>query len=398
MLWLSFARRYMFSPKSHSVINIIAVVSIIAIAVPTAATIILLAMFGGLDKTIREIYATADADIEITSTQGQTFAQADIDYDAIANIEGVCNYTSYIEQSVIIATQSNRTAVTLRGIDSNYGKVLTTEKHIIDGSFESIQQGDVIAGVTIASTIGVYGIGAEVELYALNRKQMSTLLPTSGLSRMKSHLGGVSMANADLDAKLVLVDIAKAQELLNHDGKITHIAIDLTEGADIEHVRHEIEGIVGEGFEVLTREEKNASLNDIMELEKFIILLIGCFIALIAAFSIVGSVVMLLTEKRRDITIIKAMGGNDTLIRRIFVGEGLLLTICGTLIGTILGVGFALLQEHFGLIKLEGNMVVENYPIDINIYDIILVALIMISIGYIISQLTVRTTLRRYKK
>jgi ABC-type lipoprotein release transport system permease subunit len=388
----------MFSPKSHSVINIIAVVSIIAIAVPTAATIILLAMFGGLDKTIREIYATADADIEITSTQGQTFAQADIDYDAIANIEGVCNYTSYIEQSVIIATQSNRTAVTLRGIDSNYGKVLTTEKHIIDGSFESIQQGDVIAGVTIASTIGVYGIGAEVELYALNRKQMSTLLPTSGLSRMKSHLGGVSMANADLDAKLVLVDIAKAQELLNHDGKITHIAIDLTEGADIEHVRHEIEGIVGEGFEVLTREEKNASLNDIMELEKFIILLIGCFIALIAAFSIVGSVVMLLTEKRRDITIIKAMGGNDTLIRRIFVGEGLLLTICGTLIGTILGVGFALLQEHFGLIKLEGNMVVENYPIDINIYDIILVALIMISIGYIISQLTVRTTLRRYKK
>jgi lipoprotein-releasing system permease protein len=388
----------MFSPKSHSVINIIAGVSIIAIAVPTAATIILLAMFGGLDKTIREIYATADADIEITSTQGQTFAQADIDYDAIANIEGVCNYTSYIEQSVIIATQSNRTAVTLRGIDSNYGKVLTTEKHIIDGSFESIQQGDVIAGVTIASTIGVYGIGAEVELYALNRKQMSTLLPTSGLSRMKSHLGGVSMANADLDAKLVLVDIAKAQELLNHDGKITHIAIDLTEGADIEHVRHEIEGIVGEGFEVLTREEKNASLNDIMELEKFIILLIGCFIALIAAFSIVGSVVMLLTEKRRDITIIKAMGGNDTLIRRIFVGEGLLLTICGTLIGTILGVGFALLQEHFGLIKLEGNMVVENYPIDINIYDIILVALIMISIGYIISQLTVRTTLRRYKK
>lgn len=388
----------MFSPKSHSVINIIAVVSIIAIAVPTAATIILLAMFGGLDKTIREIYATADADIEITSTQGQTFAQADIDYDAIANIEGVCNYTSYIEQSVIIATQSNRTAVTLRGIDSNYGKVLTTEKHIIDGSFESIQQGDVIAGVTIASTIGVYGIGAEVELYALNRKQMSTLLPTSGLSRMKSHLGGVSMANADLDAKLVLVDIAKAQELLNHDGKITHIAIDLTEGADIEHVRHEIEGIVGEGFEVLTREEKNTSLNDIMELEKFIILLIGCFIALIAAFSIVGSVVMLLTEKRRDITIIKAMGGNDTLIRRIFVGEGLLLTICGTLIGTILGVGFALLQEHFGLIKLEGNMVVENYPIDINIYDIILVALIMISIGYLISQLTVRTTLRRYKK
>ena len=398
MLWLSFARRYMFSPKSHSVINIIAVVSIIAIAVPTAATIILLAMFGGLDKTIREIYATADADIEITSTQGQTFAQADIDYDAIANIEGVCNYTSYIEQSVIIATQSNRTAVTLRGIDSNYGKVLTTEKHIIDGSFESIQQGDVIAGVTIASTIGVYGIGAEVELYALNRKQMSTLLPTSGLSRMKSHLGGVSMANADLDAKLVLIDIAKAQELLNHDGKITHIAIDLTEGTDIEHVRHEIEGIVGEGFEVLTREEKNASLNDIMELEKFIILLIGCFIALIAAFSIVGSVVMLLTEKRRDITIIKAMGGNDTLIRRIFVGEGLLLTICGTLIGTILGVGFALLQEHFGLIKLEGNMVVENYPIDINIYDIILVALIMISIGYLISQLTVRTTLRRYKK
>ena len=398
MLWFSFARRYMFSPKSHSVINIIAMVSVIAIAVPTAATIILLAMFGGLDKTISEIYATADADMEITSTQGKTFATADVDYAALEAIDGVAGHTSYLEQSVIIATQSNRTAVTLRGIDTNYGKVLTAEKHIVDGSFESINNGDIIAGATIASTIGAYGIGCDVELYALNRKQISTLLPTSGFSRLKSHLGGVSMANAELDAQLVLIDIAKAQELLNHDGKVTHIALDIEDGTDYERVRKDVESVMGEGFEVQTREEKNGAMNEIMELEKFVIMLIGCFIALIAAFSIVGSVVMLITEKRRDITILKAMGGNDTLIRRIFIGEGLLLTISGTLIGIILGVGFCLLQQHYGLIKLEGNMVVESYPIDINLYDIMAVALIMVAIGYLISQLTVRTTLRRYKK
>ena len=399
MLWFKIARRYMFSPKSHSVINIIACVSVIAIAVPTAATIILLSMFEGLDNTIREIYSTSDADIEVTSTKGRNFSQSTIDYDAIAAIEGVDSYTSYIEQSVMIATPGYRTTVTLRGVDKGYADVLNIEEFISAGSLKSLDDGAIIAGSTIAGNLGIYNaIGAEVKLNALNRQQLSTILPTSGISRTKSYLGGIMTANAELDAKMVIMDIARAQKLLNCDGKITHIAIDISNGADVERIRGEIGGIVGDDFSVVTRAEKNASMNEIMELEKFAIMLIGCFIALIAAFSIVGSVVMLLTEKRGDIAILRAMGANNKLIRRIFVGEGMLLSLSGTLIGTILGIGFCLIQQHYGVIAIEGNMVIDSYPVKINIEDVIAVALIMICIGWIISHLTVRATLKKNRR
>lgn len=397
MLWFNFARRYMFSPKSHSVINIIAMVSVIAIAVPTAATIILLSMFGGLDRTVRDIYATADADIEITSTKGELFLTEGVNYEAISSIEGVESYTSYIEQSVMIASTSNRMAVTLRGVDDSYTKVLTADDHLIGGSFDNLKQGDIIAGATIASTLNAYALGADVELYALNGRRISSLLPAGGISRVGSHIGGVCMANAELDAKLVLMDITKAQELLNNRGKITHIAIDIDADANEKRICQELKGIMGDTYSIRTREEKNASLSEIMKLEKFIILLIGCFIALIATFAIVGTIVMLITEKRRDIATFQAMGANNTLIRRIFVGEGLLLTLCGTLLGTLLGVGFCLLQQHYGIVGIEGNMVIEHYPVAIDPYDITLVALIMVGIGWLISKLTVRATLKRYR-
>lgn len=398
MLWFNFARRYMFSPKSHSVINIIAIVSVIAVAVPTAATVILLSMFGGLDKIIAEIYSSSDADMEITSLRGRTFDTSAIDYEALTEIEGIETYTTYLEQNVMIARGDQRVAATLRGVDSSYCDVLTVDDHIVAGDIESLTSGDILIGSTIAANLGIYGnIGSEVELYAMNRKQLSTMLPTSGISRKRTHLGGVVMANAELDAKFAIIELGHAQELLNHEGHITNIALKIAPNADMERIRREVEGVVGEKFEVRTREEKNASISEIMELEKFAIIVIGCFIALIAAFSIVGSVVMLITEKRRDISTLRAMGSNERLIRRIFVGEGMLLTICGTLLGLLLGIGFSLIQLYYGIIKIEGNMVVESYPVDINPLDIAIVAIIMLGTGWLISELTVRATLKRYR-
>lgn len=398
MLWFSFARRYMFSPKSHSVINIIAAVSVIAVAVPTAAMVILLSMFGGLDKTIHDIYSSSDADIEITSREGHTFDLETIDLEAISKVEGIEAHTAYIEQSVMIGGRSERTVTTLRGIDSNYGAVFTIDDYIVNGSLKSIAEGGILLGATVAYNIGANYIGAPIELYALNRKQISTLLPTSGLTRTRGYVGGIVMANAELDAATLLVDITEAQRLLNHEGRVTNISLNIAEGGNTEHIRNELQRIAGDNFEVKTRKEKNASMSEIMELEKFVIVLIGCFIALIAAFSIIGSVVMLMTEKRRDIATLRALGCDKSLIRRIFVGEGMLLTITGTAIGLILGIGFCLLQQHYGLIPIEGNMVIESYPVVINTLDIVIVTIIMVAIGGLISRLTVGATLKRARE
>ena len=394
MLWFRFARRYMFSPKSHSVINIIASVSVLAVAIPTAAMIILMAMFDGLTSTVSEYNRAIDADIEIIPTRGLTFGADALDINNIRNTEGVAATTSYIEQSVMASANGCRTTVTLRGVDSTYTDVITIDKHLVFGDFNAIKRGDLIMSNTVASSLAIYSTSTPIELYALNRKQISTLLPTSGISRYTTYLGGEVITNAENDASLAIGDLQRVQTLLNYNNRLSCLAIKVEQGAEIEAVKHRLESIVGNDFEVRSRDSKNASINAILRIEKFAILLIGMLIATVAAFSIVGTVLMLITEKRGDISTLRAMGANKQLIVRIFVGEGMLLTATGCIIGTLLGVGFALGQQHFGWIKIPGNMLLESYPVDMSLIDVALVNIIMISIGLMISHLTVRAKLR----
>lgn len=395
MVWFQFARRYMFSPKSHSVINIIALVSLLAVAIPTAAMIILMAMFDGLTSTITEHNRAVDADIEIVPARGTTFDSNAIDFERICSTEGVAATTRYLEQSVMASANGHRVTVSLRGIDSTYCDVIPIDKHLVLGDMNRIKAGDVILSGMVASELSVYSMGATIELYALNRKQISTLLPTSGISRSTTHLGGEFITTTENDATMALGELSRVQELLNYDDRLSCVAIKCANTNEAEATKQRIQRVVGEEFEVLTRDDKNAATNAILRIEKFAIMLIGILIATVAAFSIVGTVLMLITEKSRDIATLRAMGANRRLVQRIFVGEGMLLTTTGCLLGTLLGVGFALGQHHYGWIKIPGNMIMESYPVDINPWDTIVVNAIMIAIGFIISTLTVRTKLRK---
>lgn len=392
-MWFKFSRRYMFSPKSHSVINIIALVSVIAVAIPTAAMIILLAMFGGLSRTIESIYSAVDADIEIIPSRGQTFDVESLDYDKILQNEAVAEAATYLEQSVMAATKSRRTTVMLRGVDSMYMQVLPIADFVVRGSANSLSYGALLLGTAAASNLGIPSNDYPVELYALNRRQLSTLLPTSGISRHETVLGGVVSANAEIDETLALVNLATAERLLNYEGRRSGVVIKLTKGSDAESVQQELQSVVGEEFTVRTREQKSASMNALIRLERFAIILIGSFIAIIAAFAIVGAVVMLITEKRRDIATLRSMGAKKSLVRDIFIGQGMLLTLAGCAIGLIIGVGFSLGQQHFGWIKIPGNMVFESYPVELSALDTLLVVAIIIAAGWIISQITVRAKL-----
>ena len=383
----------MFSPKSHSVINIIALVSVIAVAIPTAAMIILLAMFGGLSRTIESIYSAVDADIEIIASRGQTFDVESLDYDKILQNEAVAEAATYLEQSVMAATKSRRTTVMLRGVDSMYMQVLPIADFVVRGSANSLSYGALLLGTAAASNLGIPSNDYPVELYALNRRQLSTLLPTSGISRHETVLGGVVSANAEIDETLALVNLATAERLLNYEGRRSGVVVKLTKGSDAESVQQELQSVVGEEFTVRTREQKSASMNALIRLERFAIILIGSFIAIIAAFAIVGAVVMLITEKRRDIATLRSMGAKKSLVRDIFIGQGMLLTLAGCAIGLIIGVGFSLGQQHFGWIKIPGNMVFESYPVELSALDTLLVVAIIIAAGWIISQITVRAKL-----
>lgn len=394
-MWLTFSRRYMFSPKSHSVINIIAMVSVIAVAIPTAAMIILLAMFGGISQTIERLYSSVDADIEIIAQRGQTFASDAIDLDRLTEIEGIEHVAPFLEQSIVATTEQHRTTLKLRGIDSLYHNVLPVGDFIVRGRVNNLRAGEVVLGTAASQTLGAQSIGRSIELYALNRRQLSTLLPTSGFSRKEAEVVGVVSINAEIDETLAIAELGFTQSLLNYAGRLSGIAIKLGNEANATECQELLREVVGEEFRVRTRDEKSASLNALIGLERFAIILIGSFIAIVAAFSIVGAVVMLITDKRRDIATLRAMGGNERLIRNIFVGEGVLLTLLGCLIGLIIGVGFSLGQEHFGWIKIPGNMVFESYPVHLTTTDVAVVAMVIIVAGWLISRLTVGAKLRR---
>ena len=394
-MWLKISRRYMFSPKSHSVINIISMVSVIAVAIPTAAMIILLAMFGGISQTIDTLYKSVDADIEILASRGQTFGAEAISIEELLSTKGIKHCAPYLEQSIVATTAQHRTTLTLRGIDSSYHSVLPVSDFVYRGSVNNLSAGKIVLGTAAAYTLGAQSVGHPVELYALNRRQLSSLLPTSGFSRKKAEVAAVVSINAEIDAELALAELGFTQSLLNYPGRISSIAIKLDEGYTPEAVQQSLREMLGEEFTVRTRNEKNASMNALIRLERFAIILIGSFIAIVAAFSIVGAVIMLITEKQRDIATLRSMGGNQRLIRNIFVGEGMLLTLLGCLIGLGIGIGFTLGQEYFGWVKIPGNMIFESYPVELTMGDVVMVAMVVMVAGWIISRLTVGAKLRR---
>lgn len=394
MLWRRFALRYMFSPKSHSVINIIAWVSLVAVAVPTAAMIILLAMFNGLTDSIEELNTAIDADIEIVAKRGQTFHEEAIDLESLAEIEGVVCSTPFIEQSVMASASGRQYPIEIRGVEPSYFDVMNLERYVARGSLTALEFGDMALGTSLATSIGAYGIDTEIELYALNRKQLSTLLPTSGISKLRTHLGCIISANAQIDESVALIDLGCAQQLLNYEGRISGIAIKIAPESDPERIARSISAIAGEEFDILTRDKKNASINAILRMEKFAIVLIGALIALVATFAIVGSVVMLMTEKRRDIATLRAMGASERLVCNIFTGEGMLLSSAGTLLGALLGIGFTLIQKSYGVVKIPGGSILESYPVSLSIADIVVVVVIVMTMGTVISTLTVKSRLK----
>ena len=206
----------MFSPKSHSVINIIAWVSLIAVAVPTAAMIILMAVFNGLSEAVAELNSAIDGDMEVVARRGQTMEYSTSDLDVIAEVEGVQAVAPYLEQSVIASSAGRRITLTLRGVERSYSDVMALEQLIAVGSIESIYSGDIVLGTALCSSLGLYGIGTQIELYALNRRQISTLLPMGGISRMTTYLGGAVNGNEEISSTLAIAELNRVQSLLNY--------------------------------------------------------------------------------------------------------------------------------------------------------------------------------------
>ena len=402
MLTLRFARRYLFSKKSHSVINLISGVSLFAIAMPVAAMVILLSVFNGFEGLIHSMTSAFDADLTITPRRGVTIPTEGVDTAALRRIEGVETLSWVVEQEALAKYGNRQQLVTVRGVEEHYTDLFPIREAITVGEYR-LQQGDracVVMGQGMTYMLGIRSlVTAPLELYALRRTSFSTLLPTEGYRRQELPITGLFLLDAESESRYLLTSITLARRLFEREGVATSLLIRLQSTADPERVKRAVEEQLGEEFRVRTRYELRPSFYDMMTYEKWGILFISLLVLVIASFSVIGALTMLIIEKRREQQTLRSLGADTRFLRRIFVGEGFLLALLGGGGGLLLGVGVTLLQQHLGLIRLPvETFIMEAYPVELRVGDLLRIVLLFTAVLSTIILLTVHTLIPDPKK
>ena len=391
------AKRYLFAKKSHNVINIISAISAIGMAIGTAALIIILSVYNGFDSLIRSMMSNVEPDLLIVPATGKTFVPEDSAYDWIYDQPSVKNMCCVLEEQVFINYDGKQGLAKAKGVDWIYEEESPLRDHIRDGKFQ-LHRGDVTLAVVGAGLAYEMGISprflAPIDIYFPTRTgKISMANPAASIESRRVFPSGIFSVNNDVDAELIIVPIEKMRDLLEYDDEVSAVEIRLVEDSgkeELKRLQNEISRRLGPGFKVKDRFQQNESLYKMMKYEKAAIFMILIFVIIIIAFNIFGSLSMLIIEKREDMQTLRSLGAQDSLIRRIFVLEGWLISLTGLAGGLVLGIGFAAIQQAFGIIKMPGHFVVQAYPIILSWSDILLTAIGVAVIGYLIALIPAR--------
>ena len=378
MLPFFIARRHLFSRKSHSVINLIAGVSVVAVAVPVMALVVILSFHNGLGDFIGKMYSEFDSQLRVTPRQGQSFDGRRIQ-ESIAALSEVEAVSATAEQNVLIAYSDRQWIASMRGVDSAYTHVVPIERRMVQGKYR-LRHGNLdeaVIGQGVAYALGVQtALPEPLKLYAIRPGSGNpSFLPTGLYHTARIRPAGIYALDEQTDSRYIFVPLEFAQRLAGAGGKVSSLEIRLKDGVPEEAGKRAVSDVAGPGFDVKTRFEQKETVYRMVAQEKWVIYLLLMFVVLIAALSLVGSVVMLAADKERDRGMLLAMGGTPQLLRRIFTWEGTLVTVGGVSAGLLLGIGFAILQQRAGIIKMAGDaFLMDAYPVRIELFDLLAVA------------------------
>lgn len=392
------AARYVRSPKSHSVINIISGVSIVAMAVPVAAIILLMSIFNGLEDMTRDQFNAVDPDINITPRQGTTFPIGDIDAERLRSTEGVEAISFILEQSALVEAKDKRAIITVAGVDDGYTEVIPIKELLIAGTFTtSLDEADCLVaaqGVMYdLDMLNTSAVGQQLRLYAINRSRISTLLPVGGYTRRELPLTGIYAPKVNEKHSTIVTSLRAAQELFNYPERASSIEVRITEGADAERVAEALQSVAGESFRIRTREQSN-SIYRLMALEKWGVFFIAMMVMLIASLSIVGTLVMVIIDKRDDMQTLRTLGATHRFVCDIFISEGRLMALISLAIGLIIGITLTLVQQIFGFVGIDAQTLLINaYPVRLSLVDVALTAVAYALISYLVINITVRAVM-----
>ncbi|MBO4427709.1 MAG: ABC transporter permease [Bacteroidales bacterium] len=391
---LYIAFRYLFARKSHNVINIISAISAVGMTIGTAALILILSVYNGFDGIIKANLNDVDSDLRIVPAQGKLFVPEGPAFDKLYDDSRIGTISSLLEDDVFVSYYQMQGLARARGVDVIYEEESRMPAHVAKGEW-FLHRGDLryaAVGVELAQKMTIDPRWSKpIELWYPEREgRISPANPASSL-RNESVLPSCLVAlNAEIDASLLIVPIETMRSLLGCTDEVS--AVDLwfapgLSGREQRRFTRELHRGLGDGFVIQDRYQQHIGLYKMMRYEKAAIFFILLFVVIIIALNIFGSLSMLIIEKQEDIATLRALGAGDALIRRVFVLEGWLISLLGMAVGLALGVGLALAQQHWGLVKMPGNFLVNAYPVVLNGADVAFTALGVALIGLIIAAL-----------
>ena len=391
------AKRYLISKKSHNAINIISGISVVGIAIGTMALIVVLSAFNGLSDLVQSLYNSFDADIEITVKQGKTFSLDSVEIQSLKKISDVAFYTEIMEGNALLKFNDKQCIATIKGVSKDFAKMNSFDSLVNEGKFDLAKNNIVIGkGISYILQNGPDDVFTPISVYAPKRGNISTFDAEGGLNELKVFPSGTFSINDEFDYKYVIMNIDKARELFDYTNEVTSIELGLKKDADNEKVQEQIKSFLGEKYEIKNRQQQNALLYKTLKSEKLWTFIILVFILIIATFNVIGSLTMLIIEKKKDITILHDMGADIQLIRKIFLMEGLLITIIGAALGLILGTFVCWLQVKFSLVRFTEGYVVDAYPIKLEITDFLLISGVVLLIGFFAAWYPVRVFTKKH--
>ncbi|MEE4257431.1 MAG: FtsX-like permease family protein [Bacteroidales bacterium] len=391
------ARRYLISRKSHNIINVISGISATGIMVGTMALIVVLSVFNGFESLVASLYNSFNPDLEITVKKGKSFTLEQVSADRIREIPGVAFMTEVVEENALLKNGQRQYIARMKGVSNEFNKMTAIDSAIIDGDYV-LQYGKKACGVFgagVAYHLGVIpgDFADPVGIYVPSRTADFKPGLEQPFNQGNVLPSGVFSIQQDFDLSLVIVPLWFARDLLEYNNELSALEIGLGGNADINKVKAAVIKIAGDGFYVKDRYEQEELLYKIMNAEKWIIFLILAFILMIATFNVIGSLSMLIIDKQKDIAILHSLGASNTMIKRIFLLEGLLISMLGAFTGLILGGLLSWLQQEFGIISLgegDGLFIVDAYPVEVRAMDFLYVFLTVFVIGYLAALIPAR--------
>lgn len=394
------AKRYLLAKKSRNAINIISAVSVAGVAVGTMALIIILSVFNGLETMVRSIFNTFDPDIKITAAQGKTFVPDSARLKLLANVDGLSCYSLTIEENALLKYDDRQYIATIKGVDDNYTMVSDIDSSMWEGEFIlKSEKGRpyAIPGIGVAQYLGIrVNFINPLNIY-VPKKTGSTTDAENAFVKKFIFPSGIFQIEKDYDSKYVYIPLEFARELTEIETGVTSVEVKFKTNADPVSVQKKIRKIFDKGFKVQNRYEQQEIFYKVMRSERLAIFFILTLILTIASFNIIGSLTMLIIEKERDIEILKSLGANSDLIRKIFIFEGWLISIVGAFTGIVLGFIICWVQQTYGIVKLQSEtLIMDAYPVVLKLRDFIIVPATVLLIGYWAAWYPVRFLTRKY--